>query len=145
MQRQIKFKSEMGVLLSATMYGETRDTVVRISCNVSDPSDALDNYAPPADLGYIWFRDVHEWPMVTGSFDIAIASTADSAQRILYSLLEQLVETDEQVHCRIALVDTRNTLVQTGELDLFVASSQGFADCRRNRTDATMRRRDTPP
>ncbi len=107
-------------MLSATMYGSIRDAVIRISVDAPDPTDALDSYAPPADLGYIWFRYVNDWPMVTGSFDIAIASTSDSAQRILYSLLEQLVETEEQVHCRIVLVDTRSTLVQTGELDLFV-------------------------
>lgn len=120
MRQSIKFKSEVGVSLSAAMYGDTRDAVIRISVDVPDPADSLDNYAPPADLGYLWFRYVYEFPMATGAFDIAIASTADSAEKIVYLLLEQLVGIDEQVHCRIVLVDARNTLVQTGELDLFV-------------------------
>lgn len=120
MPQTVTIKSESGVTLWATLYGASRDAIIRISPDIADPTSGLDNHAPAADLGYLWFRDVHDWPMVTGSLDVIVASTPDAAERIVYLLLERLLGSDEQVHCRIQLTEPCNTLVQTGEGDLFV-------------------------
>tara|TARA_R110002073_G_scaffold217908_3_gene378192 strand:- start:505 stop:879 length:375 start_codon:yes stop_codon:yes gene_type:complete len=120
MPQTATIKSESGVTLLATLYGESRDAMIRISPDIADPTSGLDNHAPAADLGYLWFRDVHDWPMMTGSLDVLVASTPDAAERIVYFLLEHLLETSEQVHCRIQLNEPRNTLIQTGEEDAFV-------------------------
>ncbi|TWU50695.1 hypothetical protein Poly51_39880 [Rubripirellula tenax] len=120
MPKNVTIKSDLGVTLLATLYGESRDAIIRISPDVAGPTSGLDNHAPAADLGYLWFRDVHDWPMVTGSLDVVVASTPDAAERIVYFLLDRLLDTDEQVHCRIQLTEPLNTLVQTGEEDIFV-------------------------
>ena len=120
MPQTATIKSESGVTLLATLYGESRDAMIRISPDIADPTSGLDNHAPAADLGSLWFRDVHDWPMMTGSLDVLVASTPDAAERIVYFLLEHLLETSEQVHCRIQLNEPRNTLIQTGEEDAFV-------------------------
>ena len=119
MPQTVTIKSESGVTLLATLHGESRNAIIRISPDVADPEFALDNHAPAADLGYLWFRDVHDWPMISGSLDVLVASTADAAERVVYSLLERLLETSEQVHCRIQLVEPKHTLVQTGEGEIF--------------------------
>ena len=119
MPQTVTIKSESGVTLLATLHGESRNAIIRISPDVADPEFALDNHAPAADLGYLWFRDVHDWPMISGSLDVLVASTADAAERVVYTLLERLLETSEQVHCRIQLVEPKHTLVQTGEGEIF--------------------------
>lgn len=113
-------KSESGVTLSATLYGEPRDAVIRISPDIAASTTGLDNHAPAADLGYLWFRDIHDWPMVTGSLDVLVASTPDAAEHVVCFLLEHLLGVSEQVHCRIHLSEPRSTLVQTSECDVFV-------------------------
>ena len=119
MQRTIKIKSELGITLVAVAYGNERDGIVRISVDEPTPTDIDDNYCPSADLGYIWFRVVDGQSMATGYFDVAIASRANSAERILScSVVELFEESEEQVDRRIALVDIKNTLIQ-GEMDIF--------------------------
>ena len=120
MPQTVTIKSELGVILLATLYGDARDAIIRISPDIASPVSQLDNHAPVADLGYLWFRDVHDWPMITGSLDVTIASTPDAAERIVYFLIEHLLESDEQVHFRIQLTEPCNTLVQTGEGDMFI-------------------------
>ena len=105
----------------AKMYGDARDAVIRISRNIPSPASSLDIYAPPSDIGYLSFYYVAEhWQMVTGSLDQLLVPTAEAAEAFVYPFLSHFFQTDEQVHCHIALVDTSKTLIQTGEDDQFV-------------------------
>lgn len=110
-----------GVPVVATMFGDSRDAVIRISRDVPAPTKSLDNYAPPSDIGYLSFRYVAEhWQMVSGSLDQLLVPNAQGAEAIVYTFLSHFFQTDEQVHYRIALVGTNKTLIQTSEGDQFV-------------------------
>jgi hypothetical protein len=119
MTRSIK-TSVGAISLVVTMYGEATDAVFRIYRDLADIPTAFDNYAPPADIGYLSFRYADGWPIVSGALDHSVISSSADAARLLYEVIEQLIPTDEQVHCRISLVDTCSTLIQTGEEDIFV-------------------------
>lgn len=102
------------------MYGNADDAVIRISLDIPEPTNAKDDYSPHADVGYLSIRYAQEWPVVSGWLDVAYFPDEEVAEHIMYQVLEQFLKTDEQVHCRIALTNTRYTMIQSGEESFFL-------------------------
>lgn len=93
-----------GVTLKIRCYGEVTDCFVRISHNTQN-GVKNDGYIPPSEIGSLWVRD-EDYLLVSGMLSATLFSTIETADKLIYFILEKMLMNDEQPKICVELVES---------------------------------------
>ncbi len=93
-----------GVTLKIQCYGDTSDCFVRIS---SDPKNDFksDGYIPPSEIGSLWIRE-DGYLLVSGMLSASLFLSNETADELIYFILEKMLKNDEQPKICVDLVES---------------------------------------
>lgn len=96
-------------------YGATTDCLCRVTYPTTRQEAVNDAYYPPVEVGFFWLREHKRMWVASGMVNKLIFRDAETIDRILYQIMEEVLDCDDQLASCVELVETRNTSVFNGE------------------------------
>lgn len=96
-------------------YGLERDWVCRLTDPSSQEEHLNDAYFPPPDLGFVWLRESDFMWLASGLVNQEVFRDADTVDRVLYRIMEEVIQRDDQLASCVEFVRAELTVTSDGE------------------------------